>query len=158
MSINNRIVQRTDALYADEFERALAHRSSTVQLFWTSYASIGLAPIMAWYIDGPAAILSFLPLLPPVIGGAIGSQWLRKRVPAPAKSGLKDVFPIEWAWTVAVIVAWIAGLSHSQGEDFSIGSIVGAVMGAVLVAYFAPKLAKHRHEKDVARLNAELDD
>ncbi|MDU0478297.1 hypothetical protein QVA66_03475 [Staphylococcus chromogenes] len=158
MSINNRVLERTDALYTDEFERTQAHRSNTIQLFWIGLLTLTLAPIMAWTIQGPLAFLSFLPLLAAGISGLISSNWLRKRVPSPARSELKDAMPLELAWSGGVIVAWVAGLYRSQGDDFGTGAVIGAIIGVAVVAFLAPKLAKRRHDKDVARLNAELED
>lgn len=158
MSINDRIVARTDSLYADEFERAQAHRSSTIQTLWMVYLTLTIAPIIAWCIEGPLAYLSFLPMLPAAISGLISSNWLRKQVASPAKAGLSRTMPWELAWAGGVIVAWMTGLCRSMGQDFSYGATIGAVIDVALVAFLAPRLAKLRHAKDVTRLNAELED
>lgn len=161
MSINDRIIARTEGFYADEFEKAQANRAAVVSYYWMNYATLALAPLLAWFLPSNLIYLSFLVLIPPMIGQFSGNSWLKRRVARPKIRNMKYLWGWEWAFIVAVIVAWLAAMARAQGGgDLSnnAGSIIGAMVGAGIAWAIIPLVTGWQRKRDLKRLESEAED
>ncbi|MFV8394212.1 hypothetical protein [Corynebacterium hindlerae] len=160
MTLNDRIIARAESFYTDEFERAQLHKSATAGMYWTNYLSLAMAPLLAWLLDGRQAYLSFLALIPISIGTFTSTKWLSRTVPHPKLSNFRHLWSWEWAFIVAVIVAWIAALiSNNAGAPFyANGTVTGAIAGFVAVMLITPLYTGWLRKRDQRRLESELED
>ncbi|QGU02402.1 hypothetical protein CKALI_07700 [Corynebacterium kalinowskii] len=161
MSINDRIIERTENFYADEFEKAQANRSAVVTQYWFNYVNLALAPVLAWLLPREYSYVSYLVLIGPIIGLIAGNSWLKKSVARPKIHGLRYLWGWEWALMVAIIVAWLAGLFRAEGGDnwsYNAGAMIGALVGATAAIIAIPLVSGWQRRRDLKRLNAEAED
>ncbi|MEJ6012667.1 hypothetical protein WG936_02250 [Corynebacterium sp. H127] len=160
MGLNDRIIERSEKYYADEFEKLQAHKSATVGSFWSSMSCIIVAPILAWSLPDELVNLSFLALLPSYVGIFTSNSWLKRSVVRPKIQGFKDLWRWEWALMVGALTAWLAALfsNHEGDAAYAVGGIVGAVSTALALAFLIPIITQKLHDRDQIRLDAELED
>lgn len=161
MSINDKIIARTEGFYADEFEKAQANRAGVVSYYWMNYATIALAPLLAWLLPGNLTYLSFLVMIPTFIGQIFGNSWLKKTVARPTIRNMNYLWGWEWAFIVAVMAAWLAGMIHAQGGGDTTSrasSVIGAMVGASIAWALIPLITSWQRKRDLKRLDSQAED
>lgn len=138
----------------DEFERETFYKAYAISATPTLFLELVAAAILAWVLPGKMSMLCFLAIVPSVFGSSIGTAWLRKRVATPSVGR-------NWsAMTVYLIplIVMFAGIAHNAYAPDSTSYLIGAGAGVTAAIIFTPLLRRHQHQRDQARLDAELDD
>lgn len=153
-SMSDHIVELYEKSVDDEYERKILHQSSTIANYITGYSTIIAAAIVAWFLPGKAAYLSFLFPLAVFVGQQMGQRWMRQRVPAP-----RAVLPSTPVLLLMVPITglWVGGLLYNTTDNNAwswIGAIVGAVVGGVASFFYMKKNQQHNRNLDEERLAA----
>ncbi|MHB2252938.1 transcriptional regulator [Corynebacterium aurimucosum] len=138
----------------DEFERETFYKAYAISATPTLFLELVAAAILAWVLPGKMSMLCFLAIVPSVFGSSIGTAWLRKRVATPSVGR-------NWsAMTVYLIplIVMFAGIAHNAYAPDSTSYLIGAGAGVTAAIIFTPFLRRRQHQRDQARLDAELDD
>lgn len=138
----------------DEFERETFYKAYAISATPTLFLELVAAAILAWVLPGKMSMLCFLAIAPSVFGSSIGGAWLRKRVATPSVGR-------NWsAMTVYLIplIVMFAGIAHNAYAPDSTSYLIGAGAGVTAAIIFTPFLRRRQHQRDQARLDAELDD
>lgn len=161
MSINDRVIVRTEAFYADEFEKAQANRSAVVSYYWMNYANLAIIPVIAWILPADRAYFAILLLIAPFVGQAAGNSWLKKSVARPKIRNMKYLWAWEWAFIAAIILTWLAAMNRDMvGGDLSshLGGFIGAVIGVTIAVIAVPIVSGWQRKRDLKRLEADAED
>ena len=142
----------------DEFERDTLYKACAIGITLIQFLELVVAAVLAWVLPGQMSMLSFLALVPSIVGNSIGSAWMRKRVATPLVSR-------NWA-AIAVylipLIVMFAGIAYNayapaDGHD-PVSYLIGAAVGITTVLILAPFIRRRQHRRDQARLDAELED
>lgn len=159
MSYNDKILERYDASMDDEFEREMLYRSMAISYTWAIWMLYIAIVVLAWALPGVYSLFALLPLLGFLVAMLIGDSWLRKRAPYPRLNGYST---LEKLFMVVISLAMVGGviwnLSSLMDSGFSIGGIVGAVIGIGVAVFILKYLTTHQRRKDRERLDAQLDE
>lgn len=85
MSIGDTIVARYDATVDDEYQSNLLHKSNTITYHTGFYGYVALGAALAWILPDGNSWIPLLVLAPMVGGAVIGTNWLKRHVPAPGR-------------------------------------------------------------------------
>ncbi|MHB0834558.1 MAG: transcriptional regulator [Corynebacterium aurimucosum] len=138
----------------DEFERETFYKAYAISATPAQFLELVTAAILAWVLPGKMSMLCFLAIAPSIIGNLFGTAWLRKRVATPSVGR-------NWsAITVSLIplIVMFAGIAHNAYAPDSTSYLIGAGAGVTAAIIFTPFLRRRQHQRDQARLDAELDD
>lgn len=138
----------------DEFERETFYKAYAISATPAQFLELVAAAILAWVLPGKMSMLCFLAIAPSIIGNLFGTAWLRKRVATPSVGR-------NWpAMTVSLIplIVMFAGIAHNAYAPDSTTYLIGAGAGVTAAIIFTPFLRRRQHQRDQARLDAELDD
>lgn len=159
MSYNNKILERYDASMDDEFERQMLYHSMAISYTWSIWMLYITIVVLAWVLPGTYSLLAMLPLLGFVIAMLIGDVWLRKHAPYPRLNGYSTA---EKVLMVVISLAMVGGiiwnLSSLMDKDFSVGGLMGAVVGIGAAVFMLKYLSTHQRRKNRERLDAQLDE
>lgn len=142
----------------DEFERETFYKAYAISAPPAQFLEFIVAAILAWVLPGQMSLLSFLVIVPSVLGNTIGATWLRKRVASPLVSRTWSAMAVY----LIPIIAMIAGTAFNaytptDGHN-PFAYLAGAAVGTITVLILAPFIRRYQHRRDQARLNAELED
>lgn len=158
MSYADELLRRNDAAVDDEYQAQINHRSATVGLAYTFWATLVTGAILAWLLPGWQSLTSILVYLPIVTGIVAGQQWMKTRAPRPRAIRLTAG---EWALTIPILAVWLAGafVRGFGGEPAAgLGMICGGVIGGLLGGWLSIRGASAARRRDETRLDAELAD
>ena len=153
-AIANYALNEIERASRDEFERETFYKAYAVSATPTRFLEIIAAAILAWVLPGNMSMLCFLAIAPPMIGNLFGTAWLRKRVATPP---VGRIWPAMTVYLIPLIVMF-AGIAHNAYASDSTSYLVGAGAGVTAAIIFTPFLRRRQHQRDQARLDAELDD
>jgi len=85
-AIANYSLKEIDRATRDEFERDTLYKACVIGMTPIPFLELVVAAVLAWVLPGQMSMLSFLALVPSIVGNSIGSAWMRKRVATPLVS------------------------------------------------------------------------
>ncbi|MEM5986040.1 transcriptional regulator [Corynebacterium hesseae] len=142
----------------DEYERETFYKACAVAAPPVQFLELVIAAILAWVLPGQMSMLCFLAIVPSVIGNAIGTAWLRKRVATPLVGRNWSAMAVYLIPTIAMF-AGIAYNAYAPADGHNpTAYLAGTAVGAIAVLILAPFIRRHQHRRDQERLDAELDD
>lgn len=142
----------------DEYERETFYKACTVAAPPVQFLELVIAAILAWVLPGQMSMLCFLAIVPSVIGNAIGTAWLRKRVATPLVGRNWSAMAVYLIPAIAMF-AGIAYNAYAPADGHNpTAYLAGTAVGAIAVLILAPFIRRHQHRRDQERLDAELDD
>ena len=142
----------------DEYERETFYKACAVAAPPVQFLELVIAAILAWVLPGQMSMLCFLAIVPSVIGNAIGTAWLRKRVATPLVGRNWSAMAVYLIPAIAMF-AGIAYNAYAPADGHNpTAYLAGTAVGAIAVLILAPFIRRHQHRRDQERLDAELDD
>ncbi|MCG7259832.1 transcriptional regulator [Corynebacterium aurimucosum] len=138
----------------DEFERETFYKAYAISATPKLFLEFVAAAILAWVLPGQMSMLCFLAIAPSIIGNLFGTAWLRKRVATPSVGRNWSAMAV---YLIPLIVMFV-GIAHNAYAPDSTSYLVGAAAGVTAAIIFTPFLRRRQHQRDQARLDAELDD
>ncbi|MGV0327750.1 transcriptional regulator [Corynebacterium guaraldiae] len=142
----------------DEYERETFYKACAVAAPPVQFLELVIAAILAWVLPGQMSMLCFLAIVPSVIGNAIGTAWLRKRVATPLVGRNWSAMAVYLIPAIAMF-AGIAYNAYAPADGHNpTAYLAGTAVGAIAVLILAPFLRRRQHQRDQERLDAELDD
>ena len=142
----------------DEYERETFYKACAVAAPPVQFLELVIAAILAWVLPGQMSMLCFLAIVPSVIGNAIGTAWLRKRVATPLVGRNWSAMAVYLIPAIAMF-AGIAYNAYAPADGHNpTAYLAGTAVGAIAVLILAPFIRRHQHQRDQERLDAELDD
>lgn len=149
-------VSLTESTADDEYQREMLHRANTVAMEVMLVPS-GLAfAVLAWAIEGPAAMFALFALLPMVAAVLVGQWWLKNYAPRPR---WRNMFTPMFVVYLPLAFVGLAGIAYNWGDGAVTRGMVAGFFGALVVLPFiAPFLVRRQRQRDERRLDAQLED
>ncbi|MFH6889660.1 MULTISPECIES: hypothetical protein [Corynebacterium] len=157
-AIANYTLREIDRASRDEFERETFYKAYAISAPPAQFLEFVVAAILAWVLPGQMSMLSFLVIVPSVLGNTIGTTWLRKRVAAPLVGRNWSAMAIYFIPIIAMIAGTAFNAYAPADGHIPSAYLAGAAVGAITVLILAPFIRRYQHRRDQARLDAELDD
>ena len=157
-AIANYSLKEIDRATRDEFERDTLYKACAIGMTPIPFLELVVAAVLAWALPGQMSMLSFLALVPSIVGNSIGSAWMRQRVATPIVSRNWTAIAV---YLIPLIVMF-AGIAYNayapaDGHD-PVSYLIGTAVGAIAVLALTPFFRRRQHRRDQARLDAELED
>lgn len=157
-ALANYTLNEIDRASRDEYERETFYKACAVAAPPVQFLELVIAAILAWVLPGQMSMLCFLAIVPSVIGNAIGTAWLRKRVATPLVGRNWSAMAVYLIPAIAMF-AGIAYNAYAPADGHNpTAYLAGTAVGAIAVLILAPFIRRHQHRRDQERLDAELDD
>ncbi|OFN75574.1 MULTISPECIES: hypothetical protein [unclassified Corynebacterium] len=157
-ALANYTLREIDRASHDEFERETCYKALAISASPTMFLELVAAAILAWVLPGQMSMLCFLAIAPSVIGNAIGTAWLRKRVATPLAGRNWAAMAVYFIPVIAIFTG-VAYNAYAPADGHNpTAYLAGTAVGAVSVLVLAPFIRRLQHRRDQERLDAELDD
>ena len=157
-ALANSTLNEIERASRDEYERETFYKACAVASPPVQFLELVIAAILAWVLPGQMSMLCFLAIVPSVIGNAIGTAWLRKRVATPLVGRNWSAMAVYLIPAIAMF-AGIAYNAYAPADGHNpTAYLAGTAVGAIAVLILAPFIRRHQHRRDQERLDAELDD
>ncbi|OFO17637.1 hypothetical protein HMPREF3056_12790 [Corynebacterium sp. HMSC056F09] len=153
-ALANYTLREIDRASRDEFERETFYKAYAIAAPPAQFLEIVAAATLAWVLPGKMSMLCFLAIAPSIIGNLFGTAWLRKRVATPSVGRNWSAMTVD---LIPLIVMFV-GIAHNAYAPDSTSYLIGAGAGVTAAIIFTPFLRRRQHQRDQARLDAELDD
>ncbi|SER41753.1 hypothetical protein [Corynebacterium cystitidis] len=154
-------IEFTERTSNDEYHRLKTHESSTVALWAMPLTMFLGAAILAWTLPGWYSTLGAgVIILCTAATQQAGLQWMRGYAPRPKTASPPPYMAAALLLVLAMLagVIWNAALSYERSWPLAFGILGSAVIGVILALTTVPRSMSRQHEKDIARIEAGLED
>ncbi|MEK0145555.1 transcriptional regulator [Corynebacterium yonathiae] len=157
-AIANYSLNEIERATRDEFERDTLYKACVIGMTSIPFLELVVAAILAWALPGQLCMLSLLAIVPSNLGNAIGSVWMRKRVAAPLVGRNWAAIAV-YLIPLIVMFTGIAYNAYAPADDHNPAAyLIGTAVGAIAALALTPFYRRRQHRRDLARLDAELED
>lgn len=152
------LIAFTQTYVEDEYEELMEHRSNTIFMWVVSAMMLVLGAVLAWALPGYYSMWSMVvALLPMVIANWVSKSWMKAYAPRPKPAPQPAYLGLTFFCTLMMVSGIGYNIEGGWGA-FSVSALSGSVMGGFLGLFGGLAMQRRWRKKDIARLEAEMED